>query len=114
MTAVMLHSDLVCMAATAADKEIGGRAASSRFAATTGPATAPRKTNAGPARALAGRDGSASPGTMAGTAPGGSIQSDAALPGREENPVSDPAPAARPPVAAAAVRACASMALPLG
>lgn len=122
MTAVMLHSDLVCMAATAADREIGGHAASSRFAISTGPA-AQRSTKAGPARALAGRDGSASPGTVAGTtpaasaagtAPGGSIQSAAALPGREENPVPDPAAAARPPVAPAAVRACGLTAPPLG
>ena len=111
MTAVILHSDLVRMAATAADREIGGRAAANCFGFGTGPA-AQRRTQADPACALAGRDGSVSPGTVAGTAPGGSIQSAAALPSREQNPVPDPAPAPRPPIGAAAVRACGST--PLG
>lgn len=47
-------------------------------------------------------------------APGGSIHSAAALPGREQNPAPDPAPAAWPPVGPAAVRARGSMASPLG
>lgn len=56
MTVARLRSDLVCMAATAADSEIGGnRAASNCSAIGMGPA-AKRRTKARTARALAGRD----------------------------------------------------------